>query len=187
MRLHRLLLPLLALSLIAAAKKQPLTIRFHTESNPQSGAPFTVTTNAFNAEQPLTLSKIADISEQDIVAIYPFQASNGTLGCAFKLNSHGALSLDTLSQQNRGTIIVGFVNARPVIAMQIDQRVSDGILTISQGLLPQEVALMRNQFPVLGEKKKLEKGKASAKSNTTPGMTPIPSPIRPNLPAPRGD
>lgn len=184
MRSLRFLLPLLALALMGAASKPKVTVRFHTEANPVGGEQFTVSAKEPTTNRPITLSKFADISEGDIDAIYPFPASDGTLGCAFKLDNHGRVALQSLSQEYRGALLFAFVNARPVAAMLIDKRISDGIVTIPRGLTLEEVALLRKEFHVLGEKKgkdgKPEKG-ASAPlkaKKTASGEFEVPAPLQ---------
>lgn len=177
----RFLLPVLALGLIAAAGKPKATVRFHVEVNPNSGEPFVLSTQMPGEGQKVTLSKIPEISENDVVAIYPFPADDGTAGCAFKLDAHGKLALDTVSSQARGARMVGFVNNRPVTAMLIDRRISDGIITITRGLTPEDVLLLRKAFPVLGERK-APKGKGE----TFPTPVPAPAPLSFGA-VPRGD
>jgi len=188
MRYSRFFLPLLALALIAAASKPKLTIRFYTEANASSGSGFTMSAQMPDSARKLTLSKIAQISEGDIVAIYPFPVADGTIGCSFKLDLHGKVALDSLSSESHGGLLVGFVNGRAVTAMVIDRRVSDGIITIPSGLTPAEVEMMRKNFPTLGEKKS-KKGAAKSSGATLPTMTPFPTPQRlpSSTPAPRGD
>ncbi|MEI8234871.1 MAG: hypothetical protein WCH57_09330 [Verrucomicrobiota bacterium] len=186
MRSLRFLLPVLALALMAAASKPKVTIRFHTEANPKSGAQFTVSATMPDSSRQVTLSKFAEISESDIVAIYPFPASDGTIGCALKLDDHGRVVLDSLSQEYHGTLLFGFVNSRPVAAMLIDRRVSDGIVIIPRGLRPEEVALMRKAFPVLGEKKG-KQGSKKTEEAMEEAAAPAPLPKALSTPAPRGD
>ena len=186
MRFSRFLLPLLALCFLAAASKPKITIRFHTEANSNSGASFSIAANMPGDSKQISISKIADISENDIVAIYPFPAPDGSIGCAFKLDNHGRLSLNALSQECKGQLLLGFVNGRPVIAMLIDRKVLDGIITIPRGLLPSEIELMKKSFPTLGEKKNEKKKTASADS--MPGIVvPPPLPAEMSQPLPRGD
>ncbi|MDD5350785.1 MAG: hypothetical protein PHQ12_11295 [Chthoniobacteraceae bacterium] len=162
MRSLRFLLPLLALALMAGTSKPKVTIRFHTEAHSSSGSQFTVSATDPDSSRPITLSKFAEISENDVVAIFPFPASDGTIGCSFRLDNHGRIALDSLSQEYHGTLLFAFVNARPVAAMLIDRRVADGVVTIPRGLRPEEIEAMRKAFPVLGEKKGKGAKKASA-------------------------
>jgi len=186
MRFSRFLLPLLALALVAAASKPKLTIRFHLEASPTSGPAFT-TTAKLPDDRGICISKVADIGEGDVAAIYPFPTADGTLGCALRLTMHGQIALDVLSGESHGSTLVGFVNGRPVTAMVIDRRVSDGIITIPRGLTPAEVELMKKNFPTLGEKKNK---KGSPKAAETPIPAPAPLPVTQpasGAPAPRGD
>jgi len=187
MRFLRFLLPVVALSLIAAASKPKQTIRFHTEANANGSPSFTLSAKLPDSSQNISISKAAEISEGDVVAIYPFPAANGTMGCALKLDEHGLIALDTLSQEYRGGLLIGFYNGRPVTAMQIDRRITDGIIYIRQGILPQEIELLKKSFPVIGEKKQ-------KKSASKAGQTPVPisaasvqPPAATNTSLPRGD
>ena len=189
MRFSRFLLPLIALSFLAAASKPKLTIRFHIESSSSSSSSFAVGTTLPGSSKPITISKIADISENDVAAIFPFPADDGTMGCALKLDEHGRIILASISQEYRGTLLLGFVNGRAVTAMLIDRRVNDGVITIARGLTPAEIELMKKAFPTLGEKKG---DKKNAKAAATPAGTPVivvPPPLKlePSGLAPRGD
>ncbi|MCX6966515.1 MAG: hypothetical protein NTZ46_01825 [Verrucomicrobia bacterium] len=188
MRFSRLFLPLLALSFLAAASKPKLTIRFHTETNPNSGASFAVKATMPDSST-LTISKIPEITEKDIVAIFPFPSADGSMGCAFRLDNHGRLALTSLSEEYRGSLLIGFVNARPVTAMLIDSRISDGVITIPRGMTPSEIALMKKTFPTLGEKKNTKANpKEPEAADAMPNIA-VPPPLRiePSGLAPRGD
>ncbi len=174
MRFMRFLLPLLALCLIAGAKKPKVTVRFHIEVNEVSGAPFMMTSVVPGSDRKVTLSKSAEISEDDIVAIYPFPANDETFGCAFRLDAHGRIALDSLSNDARGAMLVAFVNTRAVTAMLVDKRVSDGIITINRGLTREEAILLIKTFPVLGQsaQKKPKKGVYVPPKAATPSALP---------------
>ena len=186
MRFSRFLPPLLALVFLAAASKPKLTIRFHTEANANSGPSFAIKATLPDAST-LSISKIADISENDIVAVFPFPAEDGSMGCAFKLDNHGRISLASLSQEYRGSLLIGFVNARPVTAMLIDRKVFDGILTIPRGLTPNEIALIQKTFPTLGEKKHGKMKNEESAENAPRIAVPPPLQLEPSGLAPRGD
>lgn len=187
MRFSRFLLPLFALSLIAAAKKPQQTIRFHIEANPNGGSSFTLSAKLPDSSQSISISKAAEISESDVEAIYPFPAANGTMGCALKLDEHGRIALDALSQEYHGGLLIGFYNGRPVTAMQIDRRIPDGIIYIRQGILPQEIELLRKMFPVLGEKKQKKSAHKTAEASVPIPAPAVPQPALPSASLPRGD
>jgi len=141
------LLAVLALSFIAAGKKEPeLTVRFYTEGNVHDTSVFTVPVVVGSPPRKAYISKIPNISERDISAIYLFVGSDGTVGCTFVLDEHGRVGLDTLSVEKRGTALVAVVNGRQVMDLLIDKRVSDGIITIPRGLSIEEGRMLRKTF-----------------------------------------
>ncbi|SRR5581483_1652293 len=151
----RFLLPLLALMFVAFAKKQSqVTVHFHLEANAQDTSTFAIPATLHYPPRQAYVEKIPSFTERDIAAIYPFPADDGTMGCAFKFDEHGRFDLEMLSTEHRGHSLVAIVNGRQVIDMQIDKRVSDGIITIPRGLLPQDIAMLEKKFRVLGSKKK---------------------------------
>jgi hypothetical protein len=135
---------------IAAAKKEDTTVRFHTETQQQDGQAFAMPVRLQHPARNAYVSKVPAISERDIVAIYPFQAKDGSWGCLFQLDAHGRIALDTLSIEKRGTSLVAAVNGRQVIDLQIDRRISDGLLTIPRGLTQEEIASLQKAFPLVG-------------------------------------
>jgi hypothetical protein len=154
MRRRFFLILLLGLCCMGMGKKKPeLDIRFYTETSQSD-------TGAFAAEVTLLtgrrtyLDQVAAISEHDIAGIYPFPAQDGSAGCSFKLDARGTIALDTLSVAKRGTYLVAVIDGRQVVDIMIDQRVSDGIVTIANGITLDEVKQMEKQFSVIGTKKK---------------------------------
>jgi hypothetical protein len=151
----RWLLPLVMLPFLAASKKAPdVTVRFHSEANPRDTDTFAVQVMLSNPPRQAFISKIPDISEKDIQAIYPFPAPDGSMGCAFKLDEHGRIALDSLSIEKRGQSVVATMNGRQVVDMQIDRRVSDGVITIQRGLTQEDIAALQKKFRIVGEAKK---------------------------------
>ena len=90
------------------------------------------------------------ITEREISGIFPFPASDGTMGCAFKLDDHGRVWLDTLSIEKKGMALVAMVNGRIVCDMLIDKRVADGIISIPNGLTNEDITILKKKFKVIG-------------------------------------
>lgn len=151
---HRSLLVLaLGVCCLGMARKPAVvTIRFYTQTMQQDSQAFSAPLTLLNGRQTY-VEEIAAISEHDIVGIYPFAAGDGSAGCAFKLDDHGTIALETLSVARKGTILIAAVNGRQVADILIDQRVPDGIVTIPNGINGDELKVMLNQFPMLGGKK----------------------------------
>lgn len=152
----RLILPLLALSFVAGAKKNPeITVRFHAEANRLDGERFATPAQLKFPPRQAHIQRVPTISERQIKGIFPFQAPDGSWGCAFKLDASGRLALEVLSTERRGSSIVAFVGTKSgthqVIDMQIDKVITDGIITIQHGLTELEVAALRKAFTTLGQ------------------------------------
>ncbi len=157
---HRFL-PILLLGLCCLGfgrKELPLSIRFYTQALEGDTDSFAVPVTLLNGKQ-IYLDKIANISEQDIVAFYPFVAPDGSGGAAFQLDEHGAMSLDSLSNEKRGSILIAVINGHQVSDIMIDQRVTDGIVVIPGGITTQDMILIHKRYPIMGGKKDVKKGK----------------------------
>jgi hypothetical protein len=151
----RWLLPLLMLAFLGAAKKSPqATVRFHTEANPKDTDSFAMPVMLSNPPRQAFVSKIPNLSERDVVAIYPHPAPDGSMGCAFKFDDHGRIGLDTLSTENKGQSIVVLVNTRQILDMPIDKRITDGIIDVPYGLTQDDILRLLKKFRVMGETKK---------------------------------
>ncbi|MDQ3621474.1 MAG: hypothetical protein M3463_03170 [Verrucomicrobiota bacterium] len=164
MRLARILLiVLITCTGLGMAKKPKITVRFHVESTQQSGAPFVMPAKFKYPARDGYVERMASISERDIASIYPFQAQDGSFGCAFKLTPHGRNALEELSTVHRGRSVVAFVSTKSgvhqVIDLQIDRPILDGIITIPRGLTDLEVAALREEYATLGEGKRKKKRK----------------------------
>ncbi|HWL54202.1 MAG TPA: hypothetical protein VNQ90_17305 [Chthoniobacteraceae bacterium] len=150
--LFRLFLPLLALMFVAAAKKPPaFNIRFHLQASEADGEPFVTRLPIHDGRGPAFIKKVPEITEHDIVAIFPFTAADGTYGCTLKLTVHGRISLDSTSVEARGRVLVCIINGRVVTAMMIDKRVSDGILTVPSGLTASDVDQLEMKYRMIGQ------------------------------------
>jgi len=140
-------------------KKQPtLSIRFYTQTSQQDTDSFAAPVTLLNGQQTY-IDQIASISDRDIVAVYPFPVADGSGGCAFKLDDHGQIALDSLSVEKRGTLLIATIGSRQVSDILIDQRVSDGVLTIPSGINTDEMKQILAKFPVMGAKKRQPKKK----------------------------
>lgn len=107
------------------------------------------------------------INERDVISAQTFPAADGSLGAYFKLDAHGTnlVMQHTLSQ--RGTFLFAFINGRAVIDLYVDRPVQDGIIAIPRGLTPEEVILIEQKFPIIGQE-----GKKPQRA--TPKATPAP-------------
>jgi hypothetical protein len=157
---HRFL-PILLLGLCClgmAQKKPALTVRFYTQTAKSDSDSFSVPVTLLNGRQTY-IDEVASISEHDIIAILPAAAADGSGSCTFKLDDHGTIGLDTLSVSKRGTLLIATIDGTQVSDILIDQRVSDGIVEIPNGITTDMMKELLKKYPVIGDKKRKLKKK----------------------------
>jgi hypothetical protein len=181
----------------AMSQKPAITVRFHSEANPNDGEAFATPVKLLYQNRQIYLSRVPDISEKQIAKILPFPAQDGTWGCVFKLNPQGRLRLETMSGEIRGSTLVVFIATKTghhqVADMIIDRPVTDGIISIPRGLTTLEVLAMKKQFKVLGvEEKKGWRERPREKTelpgppgNRTPERASVNEPISTAMPSRR--
>ena len=161
MQLRPLLSALAAIALTlpshGMSQKPLITVRFHVEANARDGDTFAMPVNLLYQRRSAYVSRVPAFSEKQIKAIFPFEAGDGTWGCAFMLGVQGQIRLETLSSDNRGSALVVFIGTKgglhQVVDMVIDRPVTDGIITVPKGLTALEVAALRKQFKDVGGEK----------------------------------
>ena len=190
----RFWLPFLAIASLALplptramSQKAAITVRFHSEANPNDGASFATPVNLIYQRKQVYLSRIPDFSEKQIHKIFPFPAKDGSWGCVFKLTPQGRIRLETMSGEIRGSAIVVFVATKSgqhqVADMIIDRVVTDGIITIPRGLTALEIAALKKQFKTLGEPEKKGWRERPREKTELPGGPSGPGEQRPDRPS----
>lgn len=153
------LLPaLLAGLFLGMAKKPEITVRFYAEANRLDTDRFAKPFTFRNPEREGYVENIPTIHERFIKAVYPFQAPDGTWGCAFQLDNSGRLNLEVVSTERRGTMLVAFIGTKNGVhqaaELLIDKPIRDGIISIPSRLTELEIAALTKTWPVLGQTKK---------------------------------
>jgi hypothetical protein len=142
---------LILLSAFASATaKTHSTFRVHAQANESSGPVFSNTVQFLG--RTVTVEKVPTVSEQDVVSVKIYRASDGTYGALFELDEHGKLALDTISVDRRGGRLFIFLNGRAVTEMQVDRRVSDGKIYLPSGLTANDVVWLRKDWPAAHKK-----------------------------------
>jgi len=145
------IITLLALS-AAHAKSRHCMLRIHAEANPKDTSTFAASVQAKLSGKDVAIEKTARISEQDVLAFYPYDAGQGNYGALFQLDEHGRLTLDALSIERRGGLLFVFINGRAITELQIDKRVSDGKIYIPSGLTAADIQLMKKDWRLIGQR-----------------------------------
>src|SRR6266487_1469738 len=135
------------------AKQRHCTFRLHAQANPKDTDVFATSVRARASGKDVAIEKIPRISENDVIAFYPYAAANGSYGALFQLDEHGRVALDALSIERRGSFLFVFINGRPITELQIDKRVSDGRIYVPSGLTGADIALMKKDWRLIGQRK----------------------------------
>jgi hypothetical protein len=136
------------------AKQRHCMLRIHAEANQQDTAVFATAVRAQVSGKDVAIEKLPRISEQDVIAFYPYPAANGTYGVLFQLNEHGRIALDALSIERRSSFLFVFINGRPITELEIDKRVSDGKIYVPAGLTGADIELMKKDWRLIGQGKR---------------------------------
>ena len=145
---------MLLVSPVAQAKSRHCMLRVHSEANPRDTSVFSTSVRAKLSGRDVAIEKVPRISEQDVVAFYPYPLGNGTFGALFQLDEHGKIALDALSVERRGGFLFVFINGRAITELQIDKRVTDGKIYIPSGLTAADIQSMKKDWRVIGQRKR---------------------------------
>ena len=129
-------------------------LRVHAQANQRDTAVFATSVRAQVSGKDVAIEKMPRISEQDVIAFYPYAGANGTYGALFQLDEHGRVALDALSIERRGSFLFVFINGRAITELEIDKRVSDGRIYVPSGLTGADIELMKKDWRLIGQRKR---------------------------------
>jgi len=154
----RLLSASLACAFLGMGNKPVISVRFYAEANKQDTERFARPITLRNPPREAFVESVPTIHEKQIRAVYPFQAKDGSWGCAFKLDNSGRINLEVVSTTRRDGTLVAFVGTKAGVhqaaELFIDKPIRDGIISIPNGLTELQIAAITKSWPVLGQKKK---------------------------------
>lgn len=135
-----------AVGFAGAHRQDPkIFIRFHMQTAELDGS-FSTPVRLNNPRKTIYVEKVPSISERDILSFAPYKSADGSYGAAFQLDRHGQLTLQTLTLQKHGGILLATVNGRPITPLAIDKPVSDGIVYVPFGLTEAEIKALGESF-----------------------------------------
>ena len=138
----------------AAAKGRHCMFRVHVEANPRDTAVFATSVPAKFSGRAIAIERTPRLSEQDVLAFYPYVAADKSFGALVQFDEHGRIALDALSIERRGKLLFMFINGRPITELEIDKRVSDGKIYIASGLTAADIAAMKKDWRLIGQRKR---------------------------------
>ena len=139
-----------ALLCTGGAKKPVIDLRIHGEGIAAEAPTFAFPATLLNGRE-VYLSRMPLITQREVRSFYPFPAADGSEGVYLKLDNHGTGLLQQHTMERRGRTLVVLLNGRQVTNLLVDRPVTDGIVSIPRGLSPEDIALLRTAFPVIGE------------------------------------
>lgn len=150
--MHRALVLVFAAALLCTggAKKPVIDLRIHGEGIAAEAPTFAFPATLLNGRE-VYLSRMPLITQREVRSVYPFPAADGSEGVYLKLDNHGTRLLQQHTMERRGRTLVVLLNGRQVTNLLVDRPVTDGIVSIPRGLSPEDIALLRTAFPVIGE------------------------------------
>ena len=168
---------LLCASFVQAAgkkKRDPgIQIRFHAQTSGYDPT-FAAKVNIGNPPQELTVEKIPLITEHDFQSFYPYRAADGTFSAVFKLDRHGAATLEELSAEKRGLQLLVVVNGRPLTSLLVDRTIKDGIIFIPAGLTEENIRALGASFNIMNLPGNTPAGRRPANTGGLGGESELP-------------
>lgn len=153
-----LVLGLSVVPLHAGEKKPPpVSIRLHSEGNEKEGDSFVTPVELTNPQKKVFIRRVPILTERDIKKFLPFPGRDGMVGAYFFLDPHGADKLEQFTTEDRGKLAVVMINGRVGAALKVDKRVTDGILFVPGGIMPNEIELLQAKYPVIGRESEFGK------------------------------
>jgi hypothetical protein len=135
--------------------KASVTFHIETEASDNPKMIFPQLTNG----QKRFYRRTPDISLKDVVSFSPFPADFGDYGIVLKLKGSASNRLAALTNMNQGRWMISQINGRVVDGVNIDKQVDDGRLVIWKGVTLEDIAVLDQELPRMGEEGKKKKKK----------------------------
>lgn len=142
----------------AGKKDNKASVSFHMETE-STDNPKMIFPQLANGETRF-FRRMPEFSTKDIVSFSPFPAEGGgDYGILLKLKSHSANRLSGITNANQGRWIISQLNGRVIDGFFIDKQVDDGVIVIWKGVTLEDIAVLDEQLPRIGEEGKKKKKK----------------------------
>lgn len=143
----------------AMSGKPKFTLSFHAQGSDME-SPRTIFRYAIPGHaHPLVFKRVPEISNSNIAAYHDFPTSNGNgRGLALRLDFRGTNALEMVTRNRRGEVLLAMINGTPVDYLTIDKPVSDGIITIWEGVPETVIAEIKKKYPPIKELRSMSSG-----------------------------
>ncbi len=145
-RFASLLLVLLAPFLVSMSKKKSYSITFHSQASdnelPKSTFPIDL------EGQRMVFKIVPELSQVNVAAFHPFPSeTNIGKGIALQMDTTGANTLEILTRTRSGEYLLALVDGKPADYVIMDRVISDGLITIWQGVSDEVIKEMEKKIP----------------------------------------
>jgi hypothetical protein len=144
-------------ALAGGKKENKASVTFHIETE-ASDNPKMIFPQLTNGQKRF-YRRTPDISLKDVVSFSPFPADFGDYGIVLKLKGSASNRLAALTNMNQGRWMISQINGRVVDGVNIDKQVDDGRLVIWKGVTLEDIAVLDQELPRMGEEGKKKKKK----------------------------
>jgi hypothetical protein len=134
-------------------KGKKVSISFHIETE-ESDNPKMIFPQQIMGQQRF-FRRIPELSSKDYVAFSPFPSEDqASYGVVLQLKDHARRRLATITQISSGKWLVCQAFGQLVDAVMIEKPVDDGVIVIWSGLSIEQIQMMDESLPRIGQKKK---------------------------------
>lgn len=133
-------------------EKPKFTISFHAQGSDMD-SPRSIFRQVIPGKSyPTVFKLVPEFTQHNVAAFKSFPAPSGNgNGVLLRLDFRGHNSLDLLTRTRVGETMLTMVNGRPVDYVTIDRPVSDGMVTIWEGITDEVVAEMTKKYPSIDQ------------------------------------
>lgn len=129
-------------------EKPKFTISFHTQGTDMDSPRSIFREMVPGQAYPTVFKLVPEFSQSNIAAFKSFPAPSGNgNGALLRLDFRGTNALDLVTHTRTGEIMLTLVNGKPADYISIDRPVSDGTITVWEGLSDEVIAEMTKKYP----------------------------------------
>ncbi|MDB6118040.1 MAG: hypothetical protein JWO08_1821 [Verrucomicrobiaceae bacterium] len=140
-------------------KKPKFTVSFHSEANEAESPRSIFRYQIPGRPAPSVFHRVPEFTQENVSAFQSFPAANGNgYGITLRLDFRGTNNLDLMTRTHVGEVALAVVNGTPVDFLSIDRPVSDGTVTIWEGVSEPVIKLMQAKWPAINKLKSMSAG-----------------------------
>jgi hypothetical protein len=140
-----------ALLASSGKKPPPMSLRIHAESHPRDTEVFAMPITIGNPPVNVFIERMALVTEREVKAFFPFESESGGYGSYFQLDNHGTKVWETITTSRRDGFLAVVFNGRAVSRLRLGRPVQDGIVMVPGGIRAEEIQVMAQRYPFIGE------------------------------------